>query len=119
MATFGALRGVRLGHWERALLLYAPPPGSKEAPDATARELGITDVITGMRHVTGRTRSERQAKFRAARRLEDLGLIEYANQRYGPRGVWIELTPLGAEVVDRYHHELESGLRIRWPQEEN
>ena len=59
------------------------------------------------------------AKFRAARRLEDLGLIEYANQRYGPRGVWIELTPLGAEVVDRYHHELESGLRIRWPQEEN
>ena len=68
MATFGALRGVRLGHWERALLLYAPPPGSK---------------------------------------------------RYGPRGVWIELTPLGAEVVDRYHHELESGLRIRWPQEEN
>jgi hypothetical protein len=113
MATFSdqeallpELRGVRLGRWERHLLLSAPPPGS-----------GKPGTITGMFHVTGPTRAERQAKFRAARKLEDLGLVHYAKQLRAERGVYIELAPLGAVVVKRYRRELQEGRRIRWPRE--
>jgi hypothetical protein len=102
------LRGVRLGRWERHLLLTAPPPGSQERENA----------ITGLMHVTGPTRSERQAMFRAARKLKDLGLVLYMKQLADVRGVYIELTPLGAEVVERYERELTGGRRIRWPREE-
>jgi hypothetical protein len=113
MATFGELKGVRLGRRERELLLRAAPPGSAERPDAIT---GMTHVIA---HGLENPRSESQSLFRAARRLHDLGLVEYAKQIRGERGVYIELTELGAAVVDRYRHELEFNDRIRWPKEEN
>jgi hypothetical protein len=111
MATFGELRGVRLGRRERELLLRAAPPGSGEPGAIT----GMTHVIA---HGLENPRSERQSLFRAARRLHDLGLVKYANQRFADRGVYIELTELGAAVVDRYRLVLEANDRIRWPKEE-
>ncbi len=108
MATFGELKGVRLGKRERELLQRGAPPGSRERPDA----------VTGMTRIVGATRSERQSLFRAARRLEDLGLVEYARQRGFERSVYISLTELGAAVVERYGAELRFGHRIRWTEEE-
>ena len=66
--------------------------------------------------MTENNRSARVAALRAAKRLEDLGLVEYRNQRRGERLAYIALTDLGAAVVDRYRDELNTGQRIRWAQ---
>ena len=136
MTTSGdlsSLRGVRLGQRERALLLAAPTPEARreafEAHRAKAMKgstvvqavvasQSMEGVVTGMLPIIEPTRAAKVAAHRAARCLNDLGLVDYANQRYGDRRVCIALTPLGAEVVRRYRKELEEGRRIRWPGEE-
>ena len=64
------------------------------------------------------SRAVRVAQARAAKRLWGLGLVEYLKQVRGERRIHIYLTDLGAQVVERYRHELENGLRIRWPKSE-
>jgi DNA-binding PadR family transcriptional regulator len=64
------------------------------------------------------TRPGRVAAHRAAARLNDLGLIDYRKKIRDDRRVYVALTPLGVEVVDRYRRELTKGQRIRWPREE-
>ena len=123
MTTFGALQGVRLGNRERALLLVAPPPGSFENERTITGGLAVRGHnlgrVTGKPSeliVTENNRSARVAALRAAKRLDDLGLVEYRNQRRGERLAYIALTDLGAAVVDRYRDELNTGQRIRWAQ---
>jgi hypothetical protein len=107
MATSGArlltdLRGIRLGARERELLLRAPP----------AREgASIFDMLA----LDDPSRTVRVAQARAARKLNDLGLLTYWKQRAFERRVYVALTPLGAEVIERYGDELRTGQRIRWP----
>jgi DNA-binding PadR family transcriptional regulator len=69
--------------------------------------------------VTEDDRAARVAALRAAKRLQDLGLVQYRNQLRGERLAYIALTDLGAAVVDRYRDELSTGKRIRWDQERN
>lgn len=64
-------------------------------------------------------KAERAAILRAARRLHDLGLVEYWTgwraRTAGPRQtVLVCRTELGDRVVEHYKPELESGRRIRW-----
>jgi hypothetical protein len=67
-----------------------------------------------MTHIVGSTRSERQSLFRAARRLNDLGLVSYLKEPQGDRGVYVQLTKLGAAVTYYFGYELSEGRRIRW-----
>jgi DNA-binding MarR family transcriptional regulator len=136
-ATSGAqgLPGVRLGRIERALLLAAPTPEEVDARQEEYREdlerRAKTDLaiaiyveafgssrpgLAGLHPITGERRSERVSAQRAARRLFDLGLIDYSNQIYGARRVYIALTKAGAELVEHYRDKLENGERIRWDQ---
>jgi hypothetical protein len=70
-----------------------------------------------MTHIVGSTRSERQSLFRAARRLNDLGLVSYLKEPQGDRGVYVQLTKLGAAVAYFYGFELREGQRIRWDED--
>jgi hypothetical protein len=93
------LRGVRLGKRERGILLAASPPAS-------------WSVLRSPRH---RSRSDKMAWQRAARRLRDLGLIELEqHKRYGQL---LQRTKLGQKVVERYREQLDLDLPIRWPSE--
>jgi hypothetical protein len=62
-------------------------------------------------------RHAQRATLRAAWRLDGLGLIECCKPFYGNK-VFVILTELGAEIVDRHRHALVDGQRIRWPREE-
>jgi DNA-binding transcriptional ArsR family regulator len=112
---------VRLGQRERALLLAAPPPGSFERDGAVTGGMAVHGhnigrVVNQPRDliVTETARPARVAALRAAKRLEDLGLVDYRQQLRGERRAYIALTNLGAAVVGRYRAELETGGRIRW-----
>jgi hypothetical protein len=104
--NISCLHGVRLGHHERWILLTAPR--AKELPNP-----GFTS--TGMLSIDHPDRSTRASRLRAARRLRDLGLVEYTHRLLATRGqVHVYLTARGSAVVDRNREELESGRRIRW-----
>lgn len=132
-SDFTPLRGVRLGRRERVLLLAAPSEEEVAARCAGKRESdkekAKTDPymawamaaagdrgpgVTGSMPIIESTRSARVASQRAARKLFAVGLVNYLNQIYGERRVYISLTPLGAAVVEHFRGELESGARIRW-----
>jgi len=120
------MSGVRLGKWDRWLLLNAP---ANEAP----RGLWLDDG----------DRSVKEGRGRSARRLATLGLIDLerarltVDARYRPgevlrfdrRGFWrredsargqvvrrnvVWLTAFGRQIRLRYALELENGLAIRW-----
>ena len=121
MATSGELWGVRLGHRERALLLVAPPPGSFTDEGSVAGGMPVRGYTLGRAVgqptsliVHENTRSARVAALRAAKRLHDLGLMDYRKQLRGERLAYVALTNLGAAVVEHYRGELSTGERIRW-----
>jgi hypothetical protein len=125
MATFGALHRVRLGSRERALLLDAEgrafESDSKITGGLAVRGHNLGRALPGRERdliVREDERSARVAAVRAAKRLEDLGLVEYRNQLRGQRLVYIALTDLGAAVVEHFRDELTTGRRIRWPKED-
>lgn len=120
------MSGVRLGKWDRWLLLNAP---SHEA-------------LVGL-ELDGGDRSVKEGRGRSARRLANRGLLDLAHARvtvdarYRPsealrfdrRGFWLReesargqvvrrnvvwLTPFGRQIRLRYAFDLENGLAIRW-----
>jgi hypothetical protein len=95
------LRGVRLGKWEREILLHAPSPSSSRVLRSPSW--------------SRRSHSKKMAWQRAARRLRDLGLIELEQKK--PGGQLLKRTKLGQKVVERYWEELNTGQPIRWPTE--
>lgn len=117
-SALSALRGVRLGERERDLLLIAPPPGSFECEGTITGGMPVLVSRSTLR-ARGVNRSAQVAMLRAARRLHDLGLVDYRTQRRGERRAYITLTDLGAAVVKRYRDELTNGQRIRWPRRED
>lgn len=133
-----ALRGVRFGRREREMLLAAPPYKPLTAQEREAWTDRLNELARHVNRAGGdpnrlldqeppgmkldamyvidhSERTVRVAQARAARKLDDLGLVAYFKRVYGDRRVHIHLTALGAEVVERYRHELEHGRRIRWP----
>src|SRR4051812_15212851 len=116
MTTSGALERVRLGNRERALLLAAPPPRSFQSDGTIEGGMPIRGHNLGRAvgkpaelFVTENSRSAQVAALRAAKRLNDLGLVEYRKQPRGDRYAYIALTDLGAAVVDRFRTELSTG----------
>lgn len=145
-ADLHQLARVRLGARERQVLLDAPPRPALTADALAARRDELLDlgsklarvgngsgVDLVLRHlesppeldysrllaIGGRTPSERVAVHRAARRLEDHGLLEYwtisRDRGHGDRRtVCVCRTALGDAVVRRFGAQLRSGGRIRW-----
>jgi hypothetical protein len=111
-----ALRGLRLGRRERHLLLSASPPEEKPhraalvmeaAGDGIARR-GWRDGIR-LSYTVG-THSERSAARRAAHKLKAAGLV-VLSYRHGLR---LQLTILGAVLVEVAGDLMASGRRVRW-----
>jgi hypothetical protein len=122
------LRGVRLGKWEREILLHAPSYEAKE----------------GLPVGVGESRAEKEAKLRAARKLKEAGLLftgtrkieqetarltarwwrdpetkriyelhqRKIKRRYAHRTVF--LSPLGEGITSLFATELKARKPIRW-----
>lgn len=98
------LRGLRLGHRERQLLLSAPPSDAM-----------IAGTTEGAYRIKESTRAAQVATHRAARKLADRGLVHLLHPLARELGVSIFRTDIGDAVVDVYADQLASGQRIRWP----
>jgi hypothetical protein len=131
-ATAAAQRlpGTRLGQRERDILRRAPPPDAeepevlcattdtrarREATMRAARKLsGAGLVRTGSKEVDGSRRDRKRGRWAYSKDGEHYYYRGDLTDRLRIHVVTIRLTPLGAEIRQRYLAELTEGRAIRW-----
>jgi hypothetical protein len=128
-ATAAAQRlpGTRLGHRERDILLRAPTEqaevlcaatdtrAGKEAKLRAARKLSRAGLVwTGKEDAEGSRRDRKRGKWAYFKGGTNYYYRDDLTDRLRVRVVTARLTPLGAEIRERYLAELTDGRPIRW-----